>query len=80
MRYARGMSQLTIDQRIEEWFVYHAPSADQLPRYQIIRDTAKELAHVIAQNTPACADQSAALRLLREAVMTANAAIACGGA
>lgn len=31
---------------------------------------------MIVATTPACADQSAALRAVREAVMTANAAIA----
>jgi hypothetical protein len=68
----------TVD-RIEEWFTYHAPTPDQLPRYQAIRDKAKELARVIEANTPACADQTVALRKLREAVMVANASIACRG-
>lgn len=64
---------------INNWFTYHSPTPDQLPRYQAIRDKAKELAEVIIDNTPSSADQSAAIRLLREAVMTANASIACGG-
>lgn len=62
---------------IENWFSYHAPTEKQIAAYQIIRGTARSLALVILENTPACADQSAAIRLLREAVMTANAAIAC---
>ena len=44
-----------------------------------IREAAKNLAKVIVNNTPPSADQSAAIRLLRESVMTANSAIACGG-
>ena len=32
---------------------------------------------MILLNTPPCADQSAAIRLVREAVMTANASIVC---
>jgi hypothetical protein len=36
-------------------------------------------AGVLVANTPKCADQSAAIRLVREAVMTANAAIALKG-
>jgi len=64
---------------IANWFTYHSPTPDQLPRYQKIRDKAKELAEVIVDNTPSSADQSASIRLLREAVMTANASIACGG-
>jgi len=34
---------------------------------------------VLIDNTPTSADQTAAIRLLREAVMTANAAIALEG-
>lgn len=61
---------------IENTFSYHAPKGDQTDRYQKIRDKAKELAHVILECTPSCADQTAAIRKLRESVMTANAAIA----
>lgn len=60
-------------------FSYHRPSEEQIPKYQAIRDAAKNLATVIAANTPASADQTAALRHLREAVMTANAAVALEG-
>lgn len=64
---------------ITNWFTYHSPTAEQLPKYEAIRSKARELAEVIVDNTPASADQSASIRLLREAVMTANASIACGG-
>jgi hypothetical protein len=64
---------------IENIFTYHKPTAEQLPKYEAIRAKAKELANVIVANTPACADQTAAIRLLREAVMTANASIALDG-
>lgn len=65
------------DDDIENWFTYHSPQADQPKRYQEIRDAAKGLAKIIVANTPSSADQSAAIRHLRECVMTANAAIAC---
>lgn len=65
--------------QLDNWFTYHSPDAEQLPKYQAIRDAAKNLAQVIVNNTPPSADQSAAIRLVREAGMTANAAIACGG-
>jgi hypothetical protein len=65
------------DNDIQNWFTYHAPTSDQLPRYELIRSKARELAYVIVTNTPPSADQTASIRLLREAVMTANAAIAC---
>ena len=64
---------------IEEIFTYHKPEGDQPERYQAIRDAAKILAATILQCTPSCADQSAAIRHVREAVMTANAAIALKG-
>jgi hypothetical protein len=68
-----------IDQNdLDNWFVYHSPKADQNARYVEIRTAAKLFAQVILQNTPAGADQTAAIRKVREAVFTANAAIACG--
>lgn len=62
---------------IENWFSYHAPQGDQAERYERIRHAAKQFALVIAESTPSSADQTAAMRKLRECVMTANAAIAC---
>jgi hypothetical protein len=67
-------------QNVDDVFTYHAPGPGDPERYQAIRDSAKATALVILENTPQCADQQAALRLLREAVMTANAAIALKGA
>lgn len=64
---------------IEQTFTFHPPHGDQPARYQAIREAAKALGRVIVANTPACADQSAALRKLRECVMTANASIALEG-
>ena len=64
---------------VERVFTYHAPNEQQQLQYEAIREAAKNLAQVIIQNTPACADQSAALRKVREAVMTANASIALDG-
>jgi hypothetical protein len=64
------------DGEIDDLFTYHAPKPGQPERYQAIRESARSLAKVIVANTPASADQSAAIRLLRECVMTANASIA----
>ena len=63
-------------EEINELFKYHAPNSEQVRCYEAIRNAAKELAAVILVNTPECADQSAAIRKLREAVFTANSAIA----
>lgn len=64
---------------LDNIFTYHSPSAEQLPKYQALRTSAKAFAQAIVDNTPAGADQSAAIRHVREAVMTANASIALGG-
>lgn len=64
---------------LENWFTYHSPTPEQLPKYQAIRDAAHNLAEIIVENTLPSADQTAAVRKVREAVMTANASIACGG-
>lgn len=63
----------------EDVFSYHAPKGDQPQKYELLRAKARELAEVILHVVPPCADQQAALRKLREAVMTANAGIALEG-
>lgn len=60
-------------------FTYHPPSPEQTKQYVAIREAAGRMAFAILDNTPVCADQQAAIRLLREAVMTANAAVALQG-
>jgi len=65
--------------QLDNWFQYHTPNADDVVAYGEIRNKAKEFAECIIANTPASADQTAAIRLLRECVRTANAARACGG-
>jgi len=62
---------------IERAFTYHKPKEDQPERYDMLRETGGELAHLIATSTPAGREQSLALTKLKEAVMWANAAIAC---
>jgi hypothetical protein len=65
---------------VESVFTYHAPSSDDLVAYEKLRSEARSFAKAILELTPVCADQQAAVRLVREAVMTANAAIALKGA
>ena len=64
--------------QIADIFTYH-DVPDAVPHYEAIRAKARELAEVIVEHTPVCPDQSVAIRKLREAVMTANAAIALEG-
>ncbi|MEZ6068296.1 MAG: hypothetical protein R3B90_21860 [Planctomycetaceae bacterium] len=62
---------------LETYFTYHPPTAAQLPRYVAIRSAGLAMARAIVANVPAGPDRSAAIRKIREAVMTANAGIAC---
>lgn len=61
---------------LDNIFKYHKPTEEQVPRYEAIRAAGKECAEVIIENTEECADQTAAIRKLRECIMTANASIA----
>jgi hypothetical protein len=64
---------------LDHVFKYHAPSQEQQAAYQELRESAKDLAATIQRLVPECADRWAAIRHVREAVMTANAGIALGG-
>lgn len=72
------MPLITYEQ-LDNWFTYHAPTPDQVEKYGRLREAARVFAQVIIENTPACADQTVAIRKVREAVFVANAAIACDG-
>jgi hypothetical protein len=65
--------------QLKNWFTYHAPTPEQLPQFQAIRDAGYALAKTIVENSPSSADQTTAIRKIREACFTANAAIACKG-
>ncbi len=60
-------------------FSYHAPEGEQNIQYEAIREAGKHFARVILECSPSCADQSAAIRKVRETVFTANAAVALKG-
>lgn len=64
---------------IEEIFTYHPSVGDDPEKYENIRFAAKEFAKVLLDNTRPSPDQSAAIRKLRECVMTANASVALKG-
>jgi len=58
-------------------FTYHAPNEDQKVRYGELRGKFLDLALLIVDMTPVCADQTVALRKLHETSMAVNATIAC---
>jgi hypothetical protein len=60
-------------------FTHHQPTAEKVVHYDAIHAAAKRFAEIILAHTPPSSDQTAALRLLRDATMTANAAIALDG-
>lgn len=67
------------NEQLENWFTHHWPSPEQQQAYLELRVAGQLLAEKILLHTPASADQTAAIRKVREAVMTANASIACAG-
>jgi hypothetical protein len=60
---------------LDNVFRYHNDPS-RYPKYDAIRAAAKEMARAILENCPDCADRAAAIRQIRECMMTANAAIA----
>lgn len=75
----RGPGRVTAENLVE-LFTYHPPEDDETrQKYERIRQGAYLFAAEILGNTPGCADQQAAIRKVREAMMTANAAIATKG-
>ncbi len=64
---------------VENLFTYHAPTPDDIVGLKNIREAAKDLAYVFHENCPPSADRTAAMRLLQDAVQTANRSIALRG-
>lgn len=60
-------------------FTHHDQTPEKVAHYDAIHAGAKHFAEIILAHTPPSSDQAAALRLLRDATMTANAAIALDG-
>lgn len=67
---------MTVKNRIENNFTYHAPKGDQAERYGKIREKARELAELMEESCPDSREKSLASTKLEEAVMWANASIA----
>jgi hypothetical protein len=84
-RYAAGCDipetrpLMTEAQILAELFRYHTPTPETLPKFAAINQAAKNFAEIVLQNCPSSADRSATIRLIREARMTANAAVALNG-
>jgi hypothetical protein len=62
---------------LDNWFLYHPPTNEQMVAYSALRNKAKELAEDFDRFCPDCADKTAAMRDLRGTLMAMNLAIAC---
>lgn len=58
---------------------YHKPTEEQIGQHENLAVAAEHLIRVILTCAPECADRTAAIRQVREAKMTASAAVALGG-
>lgn len=68
-------SQMAPVEELAEMFRYHAPTPEQVARIADLRQAALTFAMVLEMNVRPCADRTAAMRKIREALMTANAGI-----
>lgn len=72
------MGHITLE-NLDAVFAREPRAHDKQLKCEAINVAAKLLAKAILLNAPDCADRSSALRLVREARMTASAAIALDG-
>lgn len=70
---------LSAEEVVAEFFKYHPPNETTLPKYAAINQAAKNFAEIVLANCPYGADRHAAIRMIRDARMTANAAISLNG-
>lgn len=70
---------LSDEEKLEQIFKYHSPTPFTGPKFETLREAARHFAKVILMNVPPGADRSAAIRKVREAVMTANAGVSLNG-
>lgn len=73
------LTDTTLLEWVDDVFIYHPADEDQQRRYASVRQAAKTLVTAILIECPSSPDRSAAVRKVREAVMTANASIALKG-
>lgn len=67
------------DQQLEDIFSYHAPTPDQLPKYEAVNKAFLECAKVVNEIAPDGAGKTVAIRKLSDARMACNASVALEG-
>lgn len=66
------------DDALTNWFTHHPPADGRaVQAYQEIRNGGRELAELITGECPPSPERDTAVKKIREAVMWANASIAC---
>lgn len=63
-------------EQIENTFIYHAPTPEQIEKYAQLREMGKNLAYLIADSCPDSKEKNLAFTNLQQTIMWANAAIA----
>lgn len=76
---AGGSRPLSETEILAELFSYHPPTPKTLPKFSAINQAAKNFAEVVLQNCPPSADRAIVIRLIQDARMTANRAVALNG-
>ena len=69
---------LSLDE-IDSLFALHEVTPETRHKYEAIRMAAREFARVVHANTPRCADQTAAIRKIREAASLSYDAVTLNG-
>jgi len=72
---AHPSNKVTVE-NVHEVVRYHAPTPDQAMRHEKLAQGAADFIRLILETAPDSADRSAAIRQVREAKMTASAAVA----
>jgi hypothetical protein len=70
---------MLMKEMLDNVFKYHAPTPEDVVHYEALRAAAKQFAATVFEHSPTCADQSVAIRKIREALHIANAAVALKG-
>lgn len=73
--FNRGEAEMT-KAEIDRRFAYHAPEADQPPKYETIRAAAKSMAIILNELCPDSCERDIAITRIEEAMFWANASIA----
>lgn len=74
------VQHLSWDDELDRRFNFHPATDVTGPLHDAVRETCRAAAHDLLKLTPPSPEQTTALRKLQEAMMFANAAIACHAA